>query len=82
MKGKRLTLYWEITVLQILKVEKKYEELVAGLQDIINDAKNCVAIQVDDKQYNIEFYLGGSWQLSVESRLQMQNMLVCGANVL
>ena len=43
----------------ILKVMEKYEELAAGLQDIINDAKNCDVIQVDGKQYNIEFYLGG-----------------------
>ena len=43
----------------ILKIEEKYEQLAAGLQDIINDAKNCNAIQIDGKVYNIEFYLDG-----------------------
>ena len=43
----------------ILKVEENYEQLAAGLQDIISDAKDCNAIVIDGQQYNIEYYLGG-----------------------
>ena len=45
--------------LAILKIGEKYEELAAGLQDIIAEAENCEVVNVDDKVYNIEFYLGG-----------------------
>ena len=45
--------------LAILKIGEKYEELAAGLQDIIAEAENCEAVNIDDKVYNIEFYLGG-----------------------
>jgi len=58
----------------ILKIEEKYEQLAAGLQDIINDAKNCNAIQIDGKVYNIEFYLGGDLKfLAIVCRVEAAN---------
>ena len=55
MKGKRPIQCW----VAMLKIWEKYEELAAGLQDIIAEAKNSEAVNVDDKVYNIGFYLEG-----------------------
>jgi len=43
----------------IMKIGEKYEELAAGLEDIITEAKTCEVISIGDKVFNIEFYLGG-----------------------
>ena len=45
--------------LAILKVSEKYEELVAGLEDICTEAKDLEVITVREKVYKIQFFLGG-----------------------
>ena len=37
----------------ISKVEENYEQLAAGLEDIISEAENFNAILIDGKQYKI-----------------------------
>jgi len=34
-------------------------KMESWLKDIIAEAKNCEAVNVDNKVYNIKFYLGG-----------------------
>ena len=58
-EGERANSVLENYTIAILKVEENYEQLVAGLQDIISDAKDCNAIVIDGQQYNIKYYLGG-----------------------
>ena len=43
--------------LAILKVSEKYEELVAGLEDICTEAKDLEVITVREKVYKIQFFL-------------------------
>lgn len=43
----------------ILKIEEKYEELAAGLQDICSEAKDLEVVTVQEKVYSIQFFLGG-----------------------
>ena len=46
----------------ILKVSEKYEELVAGLEDICTEAKDLEVVTVRDKVYKIQFFLGGDFK--------------------
>ena len=43
----------------ILKVSENYEELQAGLADIISEAKDIEVLTIQDQVYTIQFYLGG-----------------------
>ena len=56
MKGERANSVVGNYSIAILKVEENYEQLAAGLEDIISEAESCNAILIDGKQYNIEFY--------------------------
>lgn len=49
-------------VLAILKVSEDYEELLAGLQDICEEAKDLDVVTINGKVYNIALYLGGDWK--------------------
>jgi len=63
----------------ILKVEENYEQLAAGLEDIISEAESCNAILIDGKQYNIEFYLGGDLKfLTISCGLEAANAEYAG----
>ena len=39
-------------------MSEKYEELVAGLEDICTEAKDLEVVTVRDKVYKIQFFLG------------------------
>ena len=43
----------------ILKVSEHYEELQAGLADIISKTKDMEVLTTQDQVYTIQFYLGG-----------------------
>ena len=43
----------------ILRVSEKYEELKAGLEDIIEEAKDLEVLSIRDNVYSIQFFLGG-----------------------
>ena len=43
----------------ILKIGESYEELAAGLEDIIKKVEDLEIIKIGDTVYSIEFYLGG-----------------------
>ena len=45
--------------LAILKVSEQYEELRAGLADIISEAKDIEVLTIQDQVFTIQFYLGG-----------------------
>ena len=49
-------------VVAILKVSESYEELLAGLEDICEEAKDLSVITINGKVYNIVLYLGGDWK--------------------
>ena len=53
----------------ILKVSEKYEDLAAGLEEFIAEAKDLEVLSIDDKVIQIEFFLGGDWKFLA---------LVCG----
>ena len=46
----------------ILKVSEDYNDLAAGLKDIIEEAKDLEVITVEDRVYKIEYFLGGDWK--------------------
>ena len=46
----------------ILKVSEKYEDLMAGLEDICAEAKDLESLTIKDKVYNVQFFLGGDWK--------------------
>ena len=49
-------------VVAILKVCESYEELLAGLEDICEEAKDLNVITINGKVYNTVLYLGGDWK--------------------
>ena len=48
--------------LAILKIAEDYEELSSGLQDICEEAADLQMVTIQDKIYNIKFFLGGDWK--------------------
>ena len=55
--------------LAILNRAETYEELAAGLNDLIEEAEDLQVVTVGDKVYQTEFFLGGDWKFLA---------LVCG----
>lgn len=55
--------------IMILKVAEKYEDLAAGLEKLIAEAKDLEVLSIDNKVIRIEFFLGGDWKFLA---------LVCG----
>lgn len=53
----------------ILKVSENYDELAAGLHDILQEARDLEIVTVEDKVFKLEYYLGGDWKFLA---------LVCG----
>lgn len=43
----------------IMKISEDYDNLVAGLEDLCDEAKDLEVITLHDVTYNIQFYLGG-----------------------
>ena len=48
--------------LAILKIAEDYKELSSGLQDICEEAADLQIVTIQDKVYNIKFFLGGDWK--------------------
>lgn len=48
--------------LAIFKVAENYDDLAAALQDIISEAKDLELLTIEEKVYNIQFFLGGDWK--------------------
>jgi len=46
----------------IMKISEDYDNLVAGLEDLCDEAKDLEVITLNDVTYNIQFYLGGAWK--------------------
>ena len=46
----------------IMKVSESYDELVSGLTDICQEARDLDVITIDQKIYKITFFLGGDWK--------------------
>ena len=46
----------------IMKVSELYDELISGLKDICQEARNLDVITIDQKIYKITFFLGGDWK--------------------
>ena len=46
----------------ILKIAEDYEKLGSGLQDICEEAADLQIVTIQDKVYNIKFFLGGDWK--------------------
>ena len=50
-------------VIAILKISENYEELLLGLKDIYEEAKDLdVIITIKDKVYKVIIFLGGDWK--------------------
>ena len=49
-------------VIAILKIEENYEKLLAGLQDICEEAKDIEVISIKEKVYTVIWFLGGDWK--------------------
>ena len=47
----------------IMKIEETYDMLAAGLQDICSEARDLEVITIEDKVYNIKFFLGGQLKI-------------------
>ena len=48
--------------LDILKIAQNYKELASGFQDICEEAADLQIVTIQDKIYNIKFFLGGDWK--------------------
>lgn len=46
----------------ILKVSENYDDLAAGLKDIIEEAKDLEVVTIEGKVHTIEYFLGGDWK--------------------
>ena len=46
----------------IMKVSETYDELVQGLEDICEEARDLQVITIGQKVYRIIFFLGGDWK--------------------
>lgn len=46
----------------ILKVAENYDELAAGLEDIIKEATDLEVLTINDKVFKLQFFLGGDWK--------------------
>ena len=46
----------------IMKISENYDDLVAGLKDICDEARDLEVITLNGNTYTIEFYLGGDWK--------------------
>ena len=46
----------------IMKVSESYDELIKGLRDICQEAKDLGVITIDDRIFKIKFFLGGDWK--------------------
>ena len=49
-------------VFAILKITEGYDELLAGLQDVCNEAMDLEVISIDGKVYRVTWFLGGDWK--------------------
>ena len=49
-------------VVVILKISEIYEELLLGLRNICEEAKDLEIVTIKDKVYKIVLYLGGDWK--------------------
>ena len=49
-------------VIAILKIGESYEELLVGLKDICEEAKDIEVISIKQKVYTIIWFLGGDWK--------------------
>ena len=47
-------------ILAIMKVSESYDELISGLKDICQEARDLDVITIDQKIYKITFFLGSS----------------------
>jgi len=56
-------------VFAILKTTEGYDEILAGLQDICDEARDIEVISIDQKVYQVTWFLGGDWKFLA---------LVCG----
>ena len=48
--------------LAMFKAPEKYDSLKLALEDIIHEVSELKTIAVGDKEYSIEYYLGGDWK--------------------
>ena len=46
----------------IMKVSESYDELIKGLRDICQEARDLEMITVDERIFKITFFLGGDWK--------------------
>ena len=46
----------------ILKVAEDYDDLAAGLEDIINEATDLEVLTVNEKVFKLQYFLGGDWK--------------------
>ena len=56
-------------VFAILKITEGYDEMLAGLQDVCDEARDIEVISIDGKVYQVTWFLGGDWKILA---------LVCG----
>ena len=71
-------------VIAILKISENYEELLLGLKDICEEAKDLDVITIKDKVYKVIIFLGGEWNfwpLFVAWKVQHQNLHASGVSV-
>ena len=62
----------------ILKVSEKYEDLMAGLEDICAEAKDLESLTIKDKVYNVQFFQDGDWKfLAVVCSLEAATSEIC-----
>ena len=58
----------------IMKVSESYDELISGLKDICEEARDLEVITIDERIYKITFFLGGDWKfLATVSGLEHAN---------
>ena len=46
----------------IMKVSESYKELIKGLRDICQEARDLEMITIDERIFKITFFLGGDWK--------------------
>ena len=49
-------------VFAILKITESYDEILAGLQDVCDEAKDIEVISIDGKVFHVTWFLGGDWK--------------------
>ena len=58
----------------IMKVSESYDELISGLKDVCQEARDLEVITVNQRVYKIKFFLGGDWKfLATVSGLESAN---------